>query len=117
MYVHIGSDRIVRLCDIVGIFDLDGEITTEDTGEFLKGADAAGITSLAGDDLPRSFVVISPKADMSPDAHDKKVYEELRRKKRRKMSAAREGGRRWCSRDFRRSRLRTAVRYTDKRTK
>ena len=42
MYVHIGSDRIVRLCDIVGIFDLDGEITTEDTGEFLKGADAAG---------------------------------------------------------------------------
>ena len=34
MYVHIGSDRIVRLCDIVGIFDLDGEITTEDTGEF-----------------------------------------------------------------------------------
>lgn len=46
MYVHIGSDRIVRLCDIVGIFDLDGEITTEDTGEFLKGADAAGITSL-----------------------------------------------------------------------
>ena len=90
MYVHIGSDRIVRLCDIVGIFDLDGEITTEDTGEFLKGAE--GITSLAGDDLPRSFVVISPKADMSPDAHDKKVYEELRRKKKKKNeSAAREG--------------------------
>ena len=87
MYVHIGSDRIVRLCDIVGIFDLDGEITTEDTGE-----DAAGITSLAGDDLPRSFVVISPKADMSPDAHDKKVYEDLRRKKKKKNeSAAREG--------------------------
>ena len=84
MYVHIGSDRIVRLCDIVGIFDLDGEITTEDTGEFLKGADAAGITSLAGDDLPRSFVVISPKEDMSPDAHDKKIYEELRRKKKKK---------------------------------
>ena len=80
MYVHIGSDRIVRLCDIVGIFDLDGEITTE------------GITSLAGDDLPRSFVVISPKEDMSPDAHDKKVYEELRRKKKKeKESAAREG--------------------------
>ena len=33
MYVHIGSDRIVRLCDIVGIFDLDGEITTEPTAE------------------------------------------------------------------------------------
>ena len=59
MYIHIGSDRMIRTEDIVGIFDLDGEITTPDTREFLKSADKAGITALAGDDLPRSFVVIS----------------------------------------------------------
>ena len=57
MYVHIGSDRMIRSGDIVGIFDLDGEITTADTKRFLRRADAEGRAELAGDDLPRSFVL------------------------------------------------------------
>ena len=57
MYIHIGSSRMLRAEDIVGIFDLDGEVTTADTKEFLKNADKRGITALAGDDLPRSFIV------------------------------------------------------------
>ena len=57
MYIHIGSSRMLRSEDIVGIFDLDGEVTTADTKEFLKNADKRGITALAGDDLPRSFIV------------------------------------------------------------
>ena len=51
MYIHIGSSRMLRAEDIVGIFDLDGEVTTADTKEFLKNADKRGITALAGDDL------------------------------------------------------------------
>lgn len=59
MYIHLGSNRMVRDKTIVGIFDLDGEVTTPDTRDFLKHAEKAGITTLAGDDLPRSFVVTS----------------------------------------------------------
>ena len=59
MYVHIGSNRMVRSSEIVGVFDLDGEITTTDTKRFLRIADALGKAELAGDDLPRSFVVLT----------------------------------------------------------
>lgn len=72
MYIHIGSDRMERVCDIVGIFDLDGEITTEDTKAFLKNADKMGIASLAGKDLPRSFVLISDK-----DKKEKLIYSRI----------------------------------------
>ena len=57
MYVHIGSNRMIRSDDIVGIFDLDGEVTTADTKRFLRRVDAAKRAELAGDDLPRSFVL------------------------------------------------------------
>ena len=59
MYVHIGSNRMLRAKDIVGIFDLDGEITTKDTQNFLRRIDSEGKAELAGDDLPRSFVLVS----------------------------------------------------------
>ena len=59
MYVHIGSNRMIRSSEIVGIFDLDGEITTTDTKRFLRRVDGEGRAELAGDDLPRSFVLTS----------------------------------------------------------
>ena len=49
---------MVRAEDIVGIFDLDGEVTTRDTKAFLRRVDAARRAELAGDDLPRSAVVM-----------------------------------------------------------
>ena len=42
MYVHIGSNRMIRSSAIVGIFDLDGEITTADTKRFLRRVDGEG---------------------------------------------------------------------------
>ena len=59
MYVHIGSNRMIHSSAIVGIFDLDGEITTADTKRFLRRVDGEGRAELAGDDLPRSFVLTS----------------------------------------------------------
>lgn len=61
LYTHIGADRLVRKRDIIGFFDLDGAVTPEITAEFLKLAELDGITSSAGDDLPRSFVLMSDK--------------------------------------------------------
>ena len=48
---------MIRTRDIVGVFDLDGEVTTADTKRFLRRIDGEGKAELAGDDLPRSFVV------------------------------------------------------------
>ena len=62
MYVHIGSNRMIRSTDIVGAFDLDGEITTADTKRFLRRIESEGHAELAGDDLPRSFVLTSDKS-------------------------------------------------------
>ena len=57
MYLHAGGGVILRDSDILGIFDLDGKITTPDTAEFLRRAERAGETSLAGDDLPKCFIL------------------------------------------------------------
>ncbi len=61
MYIHLGSKKSVRDSYIVGIFDLDGEVTTKITGEFLAKAQSEGVVDAAGDDIPRSFVVCSDK--------------------------------------------------------
>lgn len=61
MYIHLGSKKSVKDKYIVGIFDLDGEVTTKITGEFLSKAEAGEIVSAAGVDIPRSFVLCSDK--------------------------------------------------------
>lgn len=59
MYMHIGAGKAVRDSDIVGIFDLDGSVTPEATKNYLKSLQSSGEVTAAGDDLPKSFVVIS----------------------------------------------------------
>ncbi len=57
MYIHIGGGYVLRDADIIGFFDLDGKHSSEITKEFLKKYEAEARTDLAGDDLPRSFVL------------------------------------------------------------
>ena len=57
MYVHIGSDIVVRTGDIIGFFDLDNTSQSHRTRRFLNEAERAGRVESAGDDLPRSFVL------------------------------------------------------------
>lgn len=58
MYLYLGSDVIVKKKDIVGIFELDGKITTETTGQFLKYSQKNNIIKSAGSALPKSFVIV-----------------------------------------------------------
>ena len=60
MYLHVGGGVILRDTSIIGIFDLDGKITTPDTADFLRCAEKNKITSMAGDDLPKCFVLTAP---------------------------------------------------------
>ncbi len=57
MYVHIGGGYVMRDSDIIGFFDLDGKHSSDITKEFLKKYETEARTDLAGDDLPRSFVL------------------------------------------------------------
>ncbi len=57
MYLHAGGGVILRDSSILGIFDLDGKMTTPDTADFLRRAERAGETSLASDDLPKCFIL------------------------------------------------------------
>jgi len=60
MYLRAGADRMIRLSQLVGVFDLDGRITTADTADFLRRAERSGDTDLAGADLPKSFLLLAP---------------------------------------------------------
>ena len=61
MLKHIGAGYLVREEDIVGYFDLDGKVDAAVTKEFLKNAEKLGRCDIAGEDLPRSFVLTSKK--------------------------------------------------------
>ena len=52
-----GSVR-VRVSDIVGVFDLDGRVTPDDTAALLRFAERERRAKLAGDDLPKAFVLL-----------------------------------------------------------
>ena len=58
MYLHLGSDIIVKKSDIVGIFELDGKITPDTTKKFLKKAQEDGNIESAGYDLPKSYIIV-----------------------------------------------------------
>lgn len=60
MHFLAGSSRPVRGRNIVAVIDLDGKITTPDTADFLRRAERAGVTALAGDNLPKCAVLIAP---------------------------------------------------------
>lgn len=57
MLIHIGNGYLVRERDVVGIFDLDGEVTGEATSDLLRRAQSEGKCESAVLDLPRSFVL------------------------------------------------------------
>ncbi len=58
MYLHIGNEIIIKKSDIVGIFELDGKVTTEQTKKYLNEAQKNNRLISAGYDLPKSFVIV-----------------------------------------------------------
>ena len=57
MYLHLGQDVLVRMADVVGIFDMDNTTVSRHTREFLAAAEQAGQVVSITYELPRSFVV------------------------------------------------------------
>ena len=59
--LHIGAGSLIRLTEIVGIFDLDKTTYGKKTREFLTKAEKAGQVISAGNELPKSFIVCKEK--------------------------------------------------------
>ena len=57
MLLHIGEGTLVRAENVVGFFDIDGDVTPEATRAFLRQAEEEGVVELLTTDVPRAIVV------------------------------------------------------------
>ena len=56
MYLHVGTGKIVRKKEIIGIFDLDRTTLSSITKRFLSQSEKEGKVCSVNSDIPRSFV-------------------------------------------------------------
>ena len=57
MYLHLGNDVIVKISDIVGIFDIENTTTGKNTGHLLDRAQKEGRAINVTYEMPKSFVI------------------------------------------------------------
>ena len=58
MFVHLGSDVVVSLNDIIAIFDLESTSMSKRTREFLDLSQKSGIVvDVSKYDLPKSYIL------------------------------------------------------------
>ncbi|MEG0804346.1 MAG: DUF370 domain-containing protein [Pygmaiobacter sp.] len=61
MYLHLGTDVIIRTRDILGIFDLDTSTISRRTRDYLRKAEIEGRVVYVTQELPKSFIVTAGK--------------------------------------------------------
>jgi len=57
MYLHLGSDCIVKTKEIIGIFDLENTSVARSTREYLAEAQKRGRVVTVSNEMPKSFCV------------------------------------------------------------
>ena len=57
MYLHLGQETVVRLREVVGIFDMENATISKYTRQFLADAEKGGRVCNVTMELPKSFVV------------------------------------------------------------
>ena len=57
MYLHLGQETVVRLDDVVGIFDMENATISKHTRQFLADAEKGGRVFNVSMEMPKSFVV------------------------------------------------------------
>ena len=59
MYMHLGNETVIKLNDIIGIFDLESTTISKNTRIYLNKAEKNGEVENVSYDLPKSFAVCS----------------------------------------------------------
>lgn len=61
MYLHLGQDTVVRMDDIVGIFDLETSTISKFSRNYLANAQKKGNVFNVSMEMPKSFVLCCDK--------------------------------------------------------
>ena len=67
MYLHLGEKTVIRINNIIGIFDLDNTTVSKKTREYLARAQKDGCVVNVSYELPKSFIVCE-------ENKEKKIY-------------------------------------------
>ena len=57
MYLNLGSDYIVNVKEITGIFDLDNTTVSGKTKNLFKNAEEKGMIISVDNEIPKSFIM------------------------------------------------------------
>lgn len=57
LYLHLGNDVVVKMSDVVGIFDLEKISISKYTKSFLSSATKNNLVTNVSYEMPKSFVV------------------------------------------------------------
>ena len=59
MYIHVGSETVVKEEEVIGIFDLDTSSVSKHTRNFLSRAEKENQVINVSFELPKSFILCS----------------------------------------------------------
>jgi hypothetical protein len=57
MFLHVGNNKNIRLCNVVGIFDMDNATLSAVTRKYLSGMQKENLVESAIEEIPKSFVL------------------------------------------------------------
>ncbi|WBY64449.1 MAG: DUF370 domain-containing protein [Thermocaproicibacter melissae] len=57
MFLHLGQDIVIRMKDVIGIFDLETSTISNTTRDYLAAAQKAGQVVSISDEMPKSFIL------------------------------------------------------------
>ncbi|MBE6828807.1 MAG: DUF370 domain-containing protein [Ruminococcaceae bacterium] len=61
MYLHLGQDTVIKISDIVGIFDMETSTISKSTRNYLSAAQKEGRVVNVSMEMPKSFVLCCDK--------------------------------------------------------
>lgn len=80
MYLHLGQDTVVKMENIIGIFDMDTSTVAKATRNFLNLAEKQGKIINVSYELPKSYVVCNDEgktkiyiSQLSPSTLEKRT--------------------------------------------
>lgn len=63
MYIHLGSNTVVNIKDVIAIIDMDKTTTSKNTRNFLTYAQKNGQVINVSEELPKSAVICNYKGE------------------------------------------------------
>lgn len=61
MYLHLGQNTVIKLNDVIGIFDLETSTISKETRKYLADAQKDGWVVNVSMEMPKSFVLCRDK--------------------------------------------------------